>query len=201
MFIRFFADTTGSHLSLYALEYMRSFMRIAPVRLVSVTGQPAGRWGAYGMLMVTPMAGPCINAVCCDPSRWTWVERVPASERPVNVGELLGPENTDSPDHKELGVPAVAETITGRVELYTQGLRNILFAVAPPRSKLELASAMKYEAIVVPTEMNASGWRTNGREPIVLGVPTLSGGSSPSKIDHARMREIFIPPPQPGVTT
>lgn len=177
MFIRFFADTTGSQLSIYALEYMRSFMRVAPVRLASVTGILAGRWQAYAALLTTPMVGPFINAVCCDPSRWTWMEKVPAGTRPVDVRELG--------DDREVTIPAVAETITGRVELYTAKVHNVLFAVAPPRSSGELATAIQYEAIVVPTDDHASAWRKHARtEPTILTVPIT---------DHPAMRAIFLP--------
>lgn len=180
MFIRFFADTTGSQLSIYALEYMRSFMRIAPVRLASVTGILAGRWQAYGQLLATPMAGPFINAVCCDPSRWTWIEKVEAAARPVNTSEIG--------DDQELTIPQASETISGRVELYTKGARNILFAVAPPRSSSELATAMKYEAIVVPTVAHASGWEKNGiRSVSIMPAPVASA-------DHQRMHDLFVPP-------
>jgi hypothetical protein len=190
MFIRFWADTTGSQLSYYALEYMRSFMRVAPVRLISVTGTLAGRWQAYGALLATPMSpapSDLLNAVCCDPSRWTWQERVPAGSRPVvPVG-----------DHEELAVPEVTETITGQVELHTAGARrNVLFAVAPPRSAQQLATAKKYDVVVVPTSDHGDGWRKNGITPVTLEVAIGAGGGRLSGALpnwDKKIRELFIP--------
>lgn len=177
MFIRWFADTTGSQLSYYALEYMRSAMRVAPVRLASVTGILAGRWQAYGELLLTPMAGQLYNAVCCDPSRWTWIEKVPAATRAV--------DHTAIKDGVDLAVPGTAETISGRVELYTKSAaRNVLFAVSPPRSSTELATAVKYDVIIVPTEAHASGWRKNGVETTIMPAPVS---------DHGQMRALFLP--------
>jgi hypothetical protein len=186
MFIRLFADTTGSALSYYALEYMRSMMRTAPVRLASVTGVLAGRWQAYGQLLATPMLGHFVNVVCCDPSRWTWIEKVPAGERAVDHREIG--------DDKEIAIPATAETISGRVELYTAGHRNLLFAVAPPRSSSHLTTALKYEAIVVPTEEHASGWRKHGLLPTVLGAPPKGDPSRDTLADyHKTMRNLLLP--------
>lgn len=187
MFIRYWADTTGSQLSYYALEYMRSFMRVAPVRLISVTGILAGRWQAYSALLATPMAGPLYNVVCCDPSRWTWQERVPASSRPVvPVG-----------DDEELTVPAVTETITGQIELHTtSAVRNVLFAVAPPRSAQQLATAKKYSAIVVPTEDAAKGWRTNGVAHLVSVIRPIDHDqhSRDTVADRQKqIKELFLP--------
>lgn len=177
MFIRFFADTTGSQLSYYALEYMRSFMRVAPVRLVSVTGILAGRWQAYGQLLATPMAGQLVSAVCCDPSRWTWIQKVDAAARPVNHLEIAA----DS----EITIPEPTETISGRIELYTANVHNVLFAITPPRSTAHLSTGIKYEAIVVPDEKQASAWRKHARtEPTILTAPVA---------DHKAMRAIFLP--------
>lgn len=189
MFIRYWADTTGSQLSYYALEYMRSFMRVAPVRVISVTGVLAGRWQAYGALLATPMVGPLYNAVCCDPSRWTWMERVPASSKPVDHLEIG--------DGKELGVPAVSETITGQVELHTtSAIRNVLFAVAPPRSAQQLATAKKYDVVVVPTSDHGDGWRKNGVTPITLAVALGAGGGRLSGALpnwDTQIKELFLP--------
>lgn len=182
MFIRYWADTTGSQLSYYALEYMRSFMRVAPVRLISVTGVLAGRWQAYGELLATPMTPAFINAVCCDPARWTWHERVPAGSRPVvPVG-----------DHEEVVVPEVTETITGMVELHTAGVRNVLFAVAPPRSAAQLATAKKYDVVVVPSSSHGDGWIKNGIQPRVIGF-TTSMPDNQAAIRNEQIKELLFP--------
>ena len=172
MFIRLFADTTGSAASDVALEYMRSLMRVAPVRLITVTGPLVGRWMGYGQLLATPMLGDFVNCVACDPARWTWVERVPMGSKPIDIGEIG--------DGKELTVPAAPELASGRVELYTLGKRNVLFVIAPPRSKVETEAAKKYEVFVRPT---VEPWLDGlGCQPIVIPVPVS---------DHAAMREVL----------
>lgn len=172
MFIRYFADTTGSDASIVALEYMRALMRIAPVRLISVTGPLAMRWMGYGQLLTTPMLGRFVNCVACDPSRWTWQQRVMASARPVSPGDLVA--------GKELTAPAPTETIEGTVGLYTSGVRNVLFVIARPRSKRELEASRQYEAIVVPEPADPGLlWIL----PHVIPVPVAGG-------DVARLREI-----------
>lgn len=185
MFIRYFADTTGSALSEAALEYMRAFLRLAPVRLVSVTGALGGvRWPGYAKLLTTPMVGSFANAVCCDPSRWTWIERVPMGESAV--------DHTAIGAGKDLEIPHAPEVAKGRVELYTAGVRNILFAVAPPRSKPELETALKYQAIVVPSEQAVSAWDVHG-EALDRRLHIQDVLIMPS-VPHAleRMRALFL---------
>lgn len=174
MFIRYFADTTGSDASIVALEYMRALMRIAPVRLITVTGPLAGRWMGYGQLLTTPMLGGFVNCVACDPSRWTWQQRVEASSRPVLPGDLAA--------GKELTAPASTETIVGNVGLYTSGVRNVLFVIARPRSKREIDASRQYEAIVLPSIAADDIWR-GWFVPHVIPVPVVGD-------DIARLRGI-----------
>src|SRR6185369_14286380 len=82
-YIRLFAATDESSLGLTALEYTRSLMRIAPVRLITTTGQLLGRWAALQSLLNSPMAGSWVNVVACDPARWTWVQTIPMPNRDV----------------------------------------------------------------------------------------------------------------------
>ena len=182
MFIRYFADTSGSQLGVHALEYMRSFMRVLPVRLVSVSGFLDGRWMGYEPLLATPMVGRFINCVCCDPSRWTWTEQVAMQKRPMDLGGIgPGARNVD------LTIPATADTARGRMELYTEGVRNILFAPAPPRDKFQLAAAARYEHVIVPKGDDLMPYLiAEGRMPRVTVVATTDG-----VIDHQTLRQII----------
>lgn len=178
MFIRYFADTSDSPLGVAALEYMRSMMRVLPVRLVSVSGPLSGRWVGYTQLLITPMLGDFVNCVCCDPSRWTWMEKVPASSRPVDVAELVEGDNV-------LTIPVHNEVMSGRVELYTHGKRNVLFAAVPPRSKPELATALHYQALVVPSDDHADAWLVRGAKAIrVIQTPV---------VEHKALSELLVP--------
>lgn len=177
MYVRLFADTTGSAASEIALEYARSLMRLAPLRLVSVTGPLAGRWVSYGELMATPMLGAYVNCVACDPSRWVWTQRVPMFDRPLDMHGLK--------HGGELTVPAASEVASGKVELYTKGVRNVLFAIAQPRSENEFATACRYERIVVPASQQQAWWHKSSSrvDTVLLEVPVVGDG-------HTRMREI-----------
>ena len=144
MFIRYFADTSSSPLGNIALDYMRGFMRVAPVRLVSMSGGLDGRWLGYEQLLATPMLGDFINAVCVDPSRWTWTERIPVQAANVDQrSPAFAPEQLVELKPKE--------TIVGKVELYTKGKKNVLFAPVAPRTPMELEAAANYEVLVLPS--------------------------------------------------
>jgi hypothetical protein len=182
VFIRYFADTSQSDLGQHALEYMRRFMRIYPVRLVSLSGFLDGRWTGYEPLLITPMLGDFINCVCCDPSRWTWKEQIITQKRPVNLGGI-GPGAREV----EITAPATAETVRGRVDLYTEGKRNILFAVTPPRDKAQLAAAARYEHVVVPKGEGIMPYLiAEGRMPRVTVVSTADGVTN-----HPTLRQII----------
>src|SRR4051812_3004478 len=84
-YIRFFAQTDGGATSSAALEYLRSIVRIAPVRLVSLTGPLTPAWNVYERLLTTqidesaapasahyarPMPNLIASIVCADPHHW-----------------------------------------------------------------------------------------------------------------------------------
>jgi len=137
-FIRFFAATDRSPTAELAWAFMRRMMRIKPVRLVSFPGALAGRWIGYEALLVTPQMGTFVNVVCCDPSRWTWINRAVAHKTPLTGDQLAA------------GEEAASEVVTERAELWTQGVRNVLIARDVPQSRAEIATAGKYNAIIVP---------------------------------------------------
>lgn len=137
-FIRFFAATDHSPVSELAWAFMRRMMRIRPVRVISLSGGMAGRWNGYNALLVTPQVGTFVNVVCSDPGRWTWITRAAAPRTQLTGAELAG------------GAEAETETITERAELWTEGVRNVLIARDAPRSAAELATAGKYDVIIVP---------------------------------------------------
>ena len=146
-FIRYFAHTDGSMLGIEALSYLRALSRIAPVRLISTSGGLDGAWRAHEALQLTPMAGMFVNCVCADPSRWAWTQKVAmAKSDPWLSGgsdedvarAMVGDDEAD-----------VAEVAEGKFELYTNSVRNVLFAVTMPRDRAGFATAQRYEAVIV----------------------------------------------------
>lgn len=142
MYIRYFATTDPqSPVSKVALEYLKSLIRIAPVRVIDparmMPGIPDGEWARYAGLFATPMIGPMINVVCTEPSRWTWMHKIAAP--------------------KENKAGSKTEEISGRLELYTAGVRNVLFThgrentpeLAVPSEGPLYETARKYEAVVL----------------------------------------------------
>lgn len=173
VYLRFFADTSGSRTGQVALEYARSLVRMAPVRLVSVSGALEGGWRALDRLLVTPMAGQMIaNVVCTEPELWVRRLKVPMPKHDplaatLATGELPGVEP---------GVE-VAERV---MELYTEGVRNVLIAVAPAKNKDQAATAARYEMVIAPTT------RTT-----IVADPRVTAVHVPVPvIDHAALRAL-----------
>lgn len=137
MMIRYLAATDTSPIALVALEYLKGFLRLRmPVRIVSMTGPPVGRWEAYSPLLATPMAvavtspGSFVNVVCCDPSRWVWQQRVPMT---TADGVFTG------------------EVAEGIQELCTAGVRNVLLTnweQLVGATQAQLIATRKYQQIV-----------------------------------------------------
>lgn len=163
-YVRFFVSTEGM-LGPVALSYLRSILRIAPVRLVCMSGELEGPWTAMHKLLMTPMDEPMIaNVVCTHPMIWSRSLTVPM------------PKTATSP----------AERASRTVELYTDGVRNVLFAAAPPTSKAQREAAAKYEAIVVPSEALAKLFHDAiGKTPTVI--------VSPPVLDHAGVKAAITP--------
>lgn len=133
MYIRFWATTDeSSSVSPIAIEYLRSLIRIASVRVIDPgrMGPAAidGPWARYGQLFHAPMAGTMINVVCTEPSRWTWVQRIQAPK-------------TNDPN-------AELEEISGRAELYTAGVRNVLIVTKQPTNEAQIRTANLYESVI-----------------------------------------------------
>lgn len=134
MYIRYWATTTASsQVSSIALAYLRSLIRIAPVRVIDPARMgPAvveGEWARYANLFDTPMVGSMINVVCTQPSRWTWMQKISAPK-------------TDDPACKEF------EEIYGRAELYTEGVRNVLIVATRPATPDQVEAANRYESVI-----------------------------------------------------
>lgn len=147
-YIRFWATTDESDAGLIAIDYLRSLMRIAPVRLCSMSNMLYGRWAGYAALMSTDMQGELVNVVCCSPDRWTWVTRVAAPPRDIAA----------SPPPPG-AVEAPPEILTARHELHTaSAARNVLIAMAQASGHHEVETAMKYDVVVTPTSELASFW-------------------------------------------
>jgi hypothetical protein len=161
-FIRYFAQTDGSALGLAALEYLRSMLRVAPVRVVSMSGGLVGPWHKWADLQLTPLSGTYVNAVCCHPSRWTWVAEVPMTDADAAPGGAAKP----------------TELAVGREELYTAKVRNVLFMVVPPTEDEQQKTAAKYERIVVPSVQVpmtlASRWPMRTMSASVIPLPIIA---------------------------
>jgi hypothetical protein len=148
MFIRYFATIDDSPTGIAALAYLRSLLRIAPVRLIDPRGPMWGAatpraWDPFVSCLTTPMDGRFINVVCTDPSQWAWTRVI------------------DAPKKNEPG--AEIEKITGTFELYTaSAIRNVLIMpdlMTLPSNGHWLETADKYERLVTGTGMEMSGPR------------------------------------------
>jgi len=162
------AATDTSPAGILALAYLPALLRIAPVRVGSISGGLSGRWEGYAALLGTPLATEYVNVVCCAPDRWTWVQRVTIPNRPVN------------------GVPQPAEVAEKRQELYTSGVRNVLLTQVPPAplTREQRQTALRYEAVVSPDAHTRRLW--DGLHPVVFMV-------SVPVTDHAALRAALVP--------
>jgi hypothetical protein len=152
-YIRYFATTDDSPTGKLALEYMKGMLRLGPVRVLSVTGGVQGGWVPYAQLLSTPMSCPFVNVVCCHSERWAWKQVIPTMD-------LAG---------------APLDTIEGRLELYTAGVRNVLLAGPddPPHILSPAAvTSLRYEAIVVPSTRLQVHWAAM----LGVGSEVLAGG-------------------------
>lgn len=170
MFVRYFATTDTSAPGALALGYLRSIIRIAPVRLVTVSSFLEGQWAGLQGLLSTPMIGPMTNVVCADPFHWVRTLNVPMPEKDGMRAALAS------------GTVGEGRTKSERAtfELYTHGVRNVLLATALPRNDLEIDTALRYEVVVVPTRELLTQWEARvGRQPALVRVPVM---------DHAVLR-------------
>jgi len=156
-YIRLWACTDDSALGRIALEYCRSLMFAAPVRVISTSGSFQGEWALYSDLATTPMFGPMVsNVVCCDPARWIWKQRVamPSMDFAFDVSDTsrMKPSDADLP----------IEWAT--FKLWTWGTRNVLVAASSPRSKDQLKTAAEYSAIIVPDDAAVAWWDKYGAD-------------------------------------
>jgi hypothetical protein len=174
-FIRYLAATDSSPIGMLALGYLSGFLRIAPVRVGSMTGGMTGRWEHYAQLLATPMDGDFVNVVCCAPERWTWEQRVVMPKRRA--------DGTVDP---------AGEATSARQELYTDGKHNVLLPDHyPPETHLVLA-ALRYEALVVPDPVSRDFWSDMARSrdlPDRVAVIPLPIGH-----DYEPLRAAFMPP-------
>jgi hypothetical protein len=162
-YVRYFAATDSTPIGHVALDYLKSLLRVAPVRVASLSGGMTGPWEHYAALMVTQMNGPFVNVVCCDPSRWTWVQSVPMPRRLVD------------------GTLDLSESASGRQELYTQGVRNVLITGADPAGLADelRSAALRYEQIIATSTAAHQSWIA-ARGGAVRGPVTLVGHTDPA---------------------
>lgn len=176
-FIRYLAATDSSPIGMLALGYLSGLLRIAPVRVGSMTGGVSGRWEHYARLLATPMGEDFVNVVCCAPERWVWDQRVTMPKRT--------PDGTPDP---------AGEVTSARQELYTAGVRNVLIASSlvsvDGRIGVRVVSALRYEAIVAADEASRDFWSCMQRAnaiPLDLHLIPLP------VTDHAALRSVVMP--------
>lgn len=169
MWIRYLASVDDTVYGRMALAYLRGLVLYAPVRLIPQTAPPSAAWDPYvtSLLARPPQRLPdarrdsYVNVVCTAPERWTWMHAVTAQTR-----------------------SGTTEVIRGRLELYTAGVQNVLIAATVPTDAHQIASAKRYETVVVQDEETAAAWRQLEIEAFV--VPTVSAD------DFARLYRRFI---------
>lgn len=178
---RYFVVTDEGDTGKLARWYLLRMIRILPVRLLPVEGgQLAGLWEPFAKLLGGPLDAPFVNVVCTTPGWWIREQRLPMPNKDKSVTMAVGD-----------------------VELYTPKVRNVLFACDMPKTDNQLASALKYEAIVVPNQRFATAWHLCGREAVVIGPapqpsPALNVAHERAAAD--KLREILLPTqPPPGV--
>lgn len=178
-FIRFMAVTDESPIGLAALEYCKAMVRVAPVRIASVSGGLVGAWEAMDALQMTPMTGAYVNAVCTHPSQWRQQLAVPMHKPVTEQGASdPSPERLFSPDG----------FARGDVSLYTEGVRNVLFVVQTaflrePETPIQamhtkeyLDELVRYEALVFNSPMPDLWRMLPANHPAlmqVVGTPVL----------------------------
>jgi hypothetical protein len=168
-FIRYYAATNDTATGRVALEYLKSLVRVAPVRVLSTTGGLSGAWAGFHAVLATPVSYPLVNVVCSTPNRWTWTQRVDAM-RTQRVDAM--PQSVGASAHiTSVTVPPKAERIEGRLELYTKDIRNVLLAADEPADMDQLATALKYETIVVPSEALLEAWQRARRGAVLVPIP------------------------------
>lgn len=196
-FIRYFAHTDNSELGKIALEYLRSMVRIAPVRVVSMSGGLVGAWDRLESMLLTPMTGSYVNAVCCHPSRWIWEAVVPMTDAAADICDPDLPaaphvvvDGSPNDRHVEVEMPAMQPTTEyarGVEELYTPKVRNVLFIGTVQTTDQQHATARKYEAVILPDlarcQTISARWPDLRFDGAVVPVPVLN---------HARIREAIV---------
>jgi len=150
-YIRYFADTSDTPLGRAALGYCKSLLRIAPVKVIGTPGGFAamqGEWRQFDELLLTPMAGDYyVNVVCAHPQRWAYTQAIQP------------PTHAWSDETGDYAPVTDGKPVSGMVELYTMGVRNVLLVGKMPITKGELLTGAKYEAIVVKSISEIDIWK------------------------------------------
>jgi hypothetical protein len=173
-FLRYLAATDASLIGQIALAFLKEFLKISRVRVGSLSGALSGGWEPFAPLLGLEL-GDYTNVVCCDPTRWTWEQRVPMPKR-LPSGELV----------------LADEVATGRQELYTQGVRNVLITnerfFHHTLSQHQRDAALRYEEIVLVGAATSDGmWRSVRKAmPRVIGLPMTES-------DRQVLRRVLLP--------
>jgi hypothetical protein len=183
-FIRYFAVTNDGPIGRAALAYLPSLLRIAPVRVISKSGQLEGAWRRFEALLLTPMSGTCVSCVCTHPSSWVWEQSIPMPSANVGVQSAATAVST----------PQTGGIARGVVEIYTPKVRNVLFMVESPTTDAQRQTAAKYEAVICAYAYQSGKMQTG----------TLAGAFTafvPLPVtDHAAVRAAVLGPPLPRET-
>lgn len=162
MLLRYLAQTDETDVGIVALEYLKSLLGVGQVLLrpiaSSITVETAGKWAPYTPLLQTAACTPYVNIVCGAPHLWSWVQRVQMSKYSP-TGEFLSRDTADA-----------------RIELYTEGVRNVLLVASPPPTvpaalQDALTTALRYQAFIVPTIDLARQWGRHDCRAQIFPVP------------------------------
>lgn len=182
--LRYIATTADSLAGRAALGYLRAIVRIAPVRLVNLSGGLDVHWEPMGNLLVTPMDTPMIaNIVCTDPERWAYRLSIPMPKQDPFADARRGARDNAPLQASTTERAARAERL---VELHTANTRNVLIATSVPPSKVHCAAAARYEAVIVPWPDLADKFEgAIGRRPLVIPYPVVEHGALRAAITPA----------------
>ena len=184
-----YAATGPTDAARLALEYAKALLRIAPVRVIPCDG--AGIWPGYESLLLTQATGTYVNVVACGPDSWTRTHRYqlppktdPVLGMPPSSSWEIDPINRET---RQIPTPP-GEVVVERFDYWTEGVRNVLFAAAPPRDQWQLATARKFDVVVAPTNHAVYFWQKSHRIAAkMIGVPILTDSG------HAALRAVLLP--------
>lgn len=188
-YIRVFASTDGGAVSNVALEYVRSLIRAAPIRLISVSGLLDKSWMIFERLLTTDMSGRMLaNVVITEPQYWVKQLKIPMPKRNP-MAEMIAARSSgqfSSEERAQAPRPGSVEVAESTVELYTAGVRNVIVLASAIRSPVQIKAALRYEAAITPNR-NDAAQGSGELLPLHIGAP----------VQHHNMLKAVVLGPSP----